>query len=67
MKGGDIDLIILPALISHMEHNHELPGYTEFLRRLSSFARVITFDKRGQVMSDRIPPRRTVLDVSDGA
>jgi len=58
MVGGDIDLIIVPALISHMEHNHELPGYTQFLRRLSSFARVITFDKRGQGMSDRItaPP-----------
>ena len=30
------------------------PGYTAFLRRLSNFARVITFDKRGQGLSDRI-------------
>ena len=58
IEGGGIDLIIVPALLSHMEHNHELPGYTRFLRRLSTFARVITFDKRGQGMSDRIgtPP-----------
>ncbi len=58
MEGGDIDLIIVPALISHIEHNHELPGYTQFLRRLNVFARVIAFDKRGQGLSDRIdaPP-----------
>ena len=54
MPGGDIDLIVLPALISHIEFFHELPGFTQFLRRLSAFARVITFDKRGQGMSDRI-------------
>jgi pimeloyl-ACP methyl ester carboxylesterase len=28
-------------------------GYTGFLRRLSAFARVVTFDKRGQGLSDR--------------
>jgi class 3 adenylate cyclase len=58
MEGGEIDLIIVPALISHIEHNHEIPGYTQFLRRLNAFSRVITFDKRGQGMSDRIgaPP-----------
>lgn len=31
-----------------------MPGYTAFLHRLSKFARVITFDKRGQGLSDRI-------------
>ena len=31
-----------------------LPGYTAALRRLSRFARVVTFDKRGQGLSDRI-------------
>ena len=54
MEGGEIDLIIVPALISHIEHNHEIPGYTQFLRRLNAFSRFITFDKRGQGMSDRI-------------
>src|SRR6267142_5157395 len=33
---------------------HALPGYTEVLRRLSTFGRVITFDKRGQGLSDRM-------------
>jgi pimeloyl-ACP methyl ester carboxylesterase len=31
-----------------------MPGYSSFLRRLASFARVTTFDKRGQGLSDRI-------------
>jgi pimeloyl-ACP methyl ester carboxylesterase len=49
-----IDLIIVPGLFSHIDFLHELPGYTAFLRRLSHFARVVTFDKRGQGLSDRI-------------
>ena len=41
-------------MISHVEYAHEMPGYTAFLRRLSAFARVVTFDKRGQGLSDRV-------------
>ena len=52
MGEGAIDLVIAPALISHIELFHEFPGYTRYLRRLSEFARVITFDKRGQGLSD---------------
>jgi hypothetical protein len=43
---GPIDLVMVPGVVSHVEFMHELPGYTAFLRRLSEFARVITFDKR---------------------
>jgi pimeloyl-ACP methyl ester carboxylesterase len=52
---GPVDIIVVPGLISHVEFLHELPGYTAFLRRLSTFARVVTFDKRGQGLSDRVP------------
>ena len=45
---------MVPGVVSHLEFQHELPGYTAFLRRLASFARVIAFDKRGQGLSDRI-------------
>ena len=48
MGDGPIDLIIVPGMVSHVEFMHEGPGYTASLRRLSSFARVVTFDKRGQ-------------------
>jgi class 3 adenylate cyclase/pimeloyl-ACP methyl ester carboxylesterase len=54
MGAGPVDIILVPGVVSHIEFMHEMPGYTAFLRRLSTFARVITFDKRGQGLSDRI-------------
>lgn len=51
---GPVDIILVPGIASHVEFLHEFPGYTAFLRRLSRFARVITFDKRGQGLSDRM-------------
>jgi class 3 adenylate cyclase len=54
MGDGPLDIIMVPGFVSHVEFAHEAPGYTAFLRRLSAFARVITFDKRGQGLSDRI-------------
>jgi class 3 adenylate cyclase len=54
MGAGPVDFIIVPGIVSHVEFMHEMPGYTAFLRRLSTFARVVTFDKRGQGLSDRI-------------
>src|ERR1700712_1219255 len=54
MGDGPVDIIMVPGFMSHIEFRHELPGQTAFLRRLSSFARVVTFDKRGQGLSDRV-------------
>jgi class 3 adenylate cyclase len=54
MGDGPVDIIIVPGVVSHVEFLHEVPGYTAFLRHLSTFARVVTFDKRGQGLSDRI-------------
>src|SRR6202045_2475779 len=51
---GPFDIIMVPRVVSHVEFMHELAGYTAFLRRLSTFARVVTFDKRGQGLSDRM-------------
>jgi len=53
MGNGPIDIILVPGIFSHVENCHEFPQYTEFLRQLTSFARVIAFDKRGQGLSDR--------------
>lgn len=52
---GPVDIVVVPGIMSHVEFLHELPGYSAFLRRLSTFARVVTFDKRGQGLSDRVP------------
>jgi pimeloyl-ACP methyl ester carboxylesterase len=54
MGDGPIDIILVPGVVSHVEFLHEMMGYTAFLRRLSNFARVVTFDKRGQGLSDRM-------------
>ena len=54
MGNGPVDIIVVPGLFSHVEFLHEMPGYTAFTRRLSNYARVVTFDKRGQGLSDRI-------------
>jgi pimeloyl-ACP methyl ester carboxylesterase len=51
---GPVDIVAVSGLCSHIEFMHEFPGYTDFLRRLAKFARVIAFDKRGQGLSDRI-------------
>ena len=54
MGDGPLDIILIPGFMSHIEFQHELAGWTAFLRRLSKFARVITFDKRGQGLSDKM-------------
>ena len=54
MGHGPLDIVIVPGSISYVEFHHELPGFTAFLHRLSGFARVVTFDKRGQGLSDRV-------------
>jgi pimeloyl-ACP methyl ester carboxylesterase len=52
---GPLDLIYVPGWVSHVELSWEDPDKAAFLRRLSSFARLITFDKRGTGLSDRVP------------
>jgi class 3 adenylate cyclase len=54
MGDGPVDMILIPGFMSNIEFQHELAGWTAFLCRLSKFARVVTFDKRGQGLSDRI-------------
>lgn len=54
MGEGPVDIILVPGLFTHIEFMHEMAGYTAVLRRLSRFARVVTFDKRGQGLSDRM-------------
>ena len=51
---GPIDLIFAPGFISHLEHEREEPRWAKFTNDLSSFARLIKFDKRGTGLSDRV-------------
>jgi class 3 adenylate cyclase len=51
---GPRDLVLVPGTLSHAELYWELPINQYLLKRLTSFARVIVFDKRGQGLSDRV-------------
>lgn len=50
---GPIDLVMVPGFVSHLEHFWESPAFARVNRQLGSFARVITFDKRGTGLSDQ--------------
>jgi pimeloyl-ACP methyl ester carboxylesterase len=50
---GPADLVIVPGFISNVEESWENPSAARWLERLSRFARVIIFDKRGTGLSDR--------------
>jgi pimeloyl-ACP methyl ester carboxylesterase len=53
--GSGEDMVGIHGLTSHLEVMWELPEFAAFLDRLGRFCRVITFDKRGTGMSDRVP------------
>jgi pimeloyl-ACP methyl ester carboxylesterase len=56
MGDGPIDLVYIPGFVSNVRNylDPELsPVHSEWFERLSRFARVIVFDKRGTGLSDR--------------
>jgi pimeloyl-ACP methyl ester carboxylesterase len=52
--GGPADLIYVPGWVSNIEMMWENPAMVHLLDRLSSFSRLILFDKRGTGLSDRL-------------
>jgi class 3 adenylate cyclase len=54
---GPLDLVLVSTWFSHLEARWDFPGFAYFLRRLSSFSRLISFDKSGIGLSDPIPSR----------
>jgi len=51
---GPRDLVLIPGTLSHAEIYWEFPLNQYLLKRFTTFARVIVFDKRGQGLSDRV-------------
>lgn len=49
---GELDLIVAPGFVSHLDLQWTMPGFANFVRSLNRFARVILFDKRGTGLSD---------------
>ena len=62
---GPFDLVFIPGYVTHLELHWAIPSFVRFLERLSSFSRLIRFDKRGTGMSDRVsgaPTLETRMD-----
>ena len=51
---GPVDLVLGPGFISHVEACWDEPSFARWLNQLGKSARVITFDKRGTGLSDRV-------------
>ena len=58
VTGAGPDLVMVPGLTSHLEIQWRDPGYRRFVRSLSSFCRLVRFDKPGTGLSDPLagPP-----------
>ena len=62
---GPFDLVYVPPFVSHVELQWQVPSGVALIERLSSFSRLIRFDKRGTGMSDRVegvPTLETRMD-----
>ena len=55
---GPLDLVFVPGYVTHLELQWAIPTFSPFLERLSSFSRLIRFDKRGTGSAHRSPSGR---------
>src|SRR4051812_29278495 len=62
---GPFDLVYAPGFVSNLETAWQEPLLASYYRELSSFCRLILFDKRGTGLSDRVadvPDLETRID-----
>jgi pimeloyl-ACP methyl ester carboxylesterase len=59
---GPIELVIVGSFASHVELFWTVPEFVAFFERLSTFCRVLLFDKAGVGLSDPVPHVRTLDD-----
>ena len=57
---GDLDIVLVPWFLTHVELVWEQPPFVRALEALASFARVINFDRRGSGLSDPVPDAPTL-------
>jgi class 3 adenylate cyclase len=62
---GDLDLVLVPGFVTHVELIWEAEPSARFLEGLGSFARVINFDRRGSGLSDPVPDAPTLEERMD--
>jgi pimeloyl-ACP methyl ester carboxylesterase/class 3 adenylate cyclase len=71
---GPLDVVLVLGFATHLELQWESPAFARFFERISSFSRLIIFDKRGTGLSDpvtevptleqRIDDVRAVMDAA---
>jgi pimeloyl-ACP methyl ester carboxylesterase len=59
---GPVELVFAGSFVSHVEMFWALPEFEAFMQRLSTFSRVLLFDKAGVGLSDPVPKVRTLDD-----
>ena len=62
---GDLDLVLVPGFVTHVELIWESDPSARFLEALGSFARVINFDRRGSGLSDPVADAPTLEERMD--
>lgn len=72
---GPRNVVLLPAWVTHLDIQWELPNFGNFVEALSRFSRVILFDRRSTGLSDPIAGKltfqqhlddlRTVMDAAE--
>ena len=62
---GDLDLVLVPGFVTHVELIWESEASACFLEALGSFARVINFDRRGSGLSDPVAGAPTLEERMD--
>jgi class 3 adenylate cyclase len=62
-----MDILMIPGWISHLAMDWEEPTWLRWCERMTAFARLIRFDKRGTGLSDRPPGVPTLEDRMEDA
>lgn len=59
---GPVELVVVGPIASHVELFWTLPEFKAFFDQLSTFCRIVLFDKAGVGLSDPVPKVRTLDD-----
>jgi pimeloyl-ACP methyl ester carboxylesterase len=59
---GPVELVYAGSFVSHVELFWTVPEFKAFMEQLSTFCRVVLFDKAGVGLSDPVPKVRTLDD-----
>ena len=62
---GEMDVVLAFPFVSHLDLVWESPAISRFVERLSSFSRVIIFDRRGVGLSDPLSAPATLEERMD--